>query len=466
MDIDKQAPTTPPPTNEIGGLATATAPKTPTAPQKAPQALMFSSTSTVRAGSEPVEGSPSPRTTENSPTRVGQHLQCVKVPMRSERSTTPKSVDDAKSDAGKGKDASLFGGPNAPSKAQVTSKDKNADSAGQDKAKSKDKAKKTGKANVKDNTKETDLATGPEEPMFVPDNEGDKTTGKHKDKETIVVRDEAEKSTAKGKGKLTAKNPGPAKAARLANMVRGTSQVGFSRTGFNLHVTGTPGGMDVESGKRGGLSESAFSTWHMYQDYQAISKTDESTWPPMNVVLQDWHIWKILEAGIPGKARGQRWKADFGTVGILRGGRTPRGRPAKQAADDGKLHYVVVWSFYQLQGDEGGDMPYHKGDGWDKGVGNKTALSDGDVCRIQDDFVPTKAELTHGIYEARYPAGEAPSDKKKAKSRAGGAKRKNPDSAGQASTPAKKKGRAEELKTAGKKRTPKQAVREFLTLTL
>ena len=86
----------------------------------------------------------------------------------------------------------------------------------------------------------------------------------------IVVHDAAEKSVAKSQEKSNAKNIGLAKTAQLKNLVRGTSKAQSSRTVFNLHVTGTPGGMHVKISKRDNPSESAFSTWHMYQEYRPI----------------------------------------------------------------------------------------------------------------------------------------------------------------------------------------------------
>ena len=186
------------------------------------------------------------------------------------------------------------------------------------------------------------------------------------------------------------------------------AQAQLNRVSFPLHIAGTPGGDEIEFGRGKAYPEDCAENWKLYWSYHDVDKSDESTWPPANVILQDWHILKIVEAGLFVKDR-QRWKADFAAEGWVRLNRKPKGRAAK-IKDGTTNHYVVLGGVYQLQGDEGGLFPYHKAERYDKG--SKVKVSLGDVCRIQDDFVPHKIELEGGTFMCRYPAGEAPRQKK------------------------------------------------------
>ena len=265
--------------------------------------------------------------------------------------------------------------------------------------------------------------------------------------DTIMVNDENADTTDVDGDK--SRSHSLAVAAGLADPkpAKGMKQVKLNRPEFALHIAGTAGGPPVEFARGKSNVEANVAAWPMYQSYQKIVKTDESTWPPTNVVLQDWHVCKIIEAGITNKEKQQHWRGDFGAEGLPRSTRAPKGRAAKIDVN-GKTHYVVIGSFYQLHGDEGGDLPFHKGDKYEKG--NKTTLSPGDLCRVQEDYEPAKAELTGGTYEYRYPADEAPSEKKKPKARASGGKRKKPEGGQADGTPAKK-GRVEGSQTGGKR---------------
>ena len=212
----------------------------------------------------------------------------------------------------------------------------------------------------------------------------------------------------------------------------GQAQAQLNRVFFPLHIAGTPGGEEIEFGRGKANPEDLADGWKLYWSYHDIDKEDESTWPPANVLLQDWHIWKIAEAGLFVRDR-QRWKADFAAEGWVRLNRKPKGRAAK-VREGSTYHYVVLGGTYQLHGDEGGLAPYHKADKYDKG--SKMKMSMGDECRIQDDFVPHKMELEGGTFMCRYPAGEAPRQKK-ATAKNGG-KRKRSSVSGTGGAPEKK----------------------------
>ena len=95
------------------------------------------------------------------------------------------------------------------------------------------------------------------------------------------------------------KIPHPARTVASSASMRSATPVDralvpLKRPEIQLHVTGTQGGQDL-SVKPGNVSlEDRECEWPLYRSYHVINKDDETTWPPKNVLLQDWHILVIM----------------------------------------------------------------------------------------------------------------------------------------------------------------------------
>ena len=157
--------------------------------------------------------------------------------------------------------------------------------------------------------------------------------------------------------------------------------------------------------------ESPYRNWRLYTEYKEIIKADKETWPPSFVLLQDWHINAVIEAGIGMRESSRLWPADFNSAGAPQRLRSQRGRAAKlKNGRTGLLHYAVVSAGsapYQLHGDEGGkdlSVPTkHDDDTLMLG-----RVYHGSPCIIQKDFRPYAVELLHGVEIARFPPGKIP----------------------------------------------------------
>lgn len=184
---------------------------------------------------------------------------------------------------------------------------------------------------------------------------------------------------------------------------------------FDLNTTAPPETRDERKWPKYVEKKScAYMNWPLYNQYHHIEGRSQVTWPPANVLLQDWHIAAILKAKIGVKTVREKWKADFDSNGHLITNRTPRGRAAKAQDENGTWFYEVTCTNYQLSGDEG----IRRDDGpqsWMVGplrgalkTGKRSDLERGQICEIQEDFKPTKAEIIFGTLEKRRPDQKLP----------------------------------------------------------
>ena len=152
-------------------------------------------------------------------------------------------------------------------------------------------------------------------------------------------------------------------------------------------------------------SNCPYHAWPLYNNFKPITKGDRNSWPPAFVNLQDWHVFKILQAGIPTKDCNTRWPADFLGTGRVSEHRNPKGRAAKMDMN-GVLYYVVLSNNYQLSGDEGSQavtlIPPIEGTAEKR---KRDAFTMGQDCEVQNDFVPSTAELKDGTLISRLPKG-------------------------------------------------------------
>ena len=169
-----------------------------------------------------------------------------------------------------------------------------------------------------------------------------------------------------------------------------------------------------KKGRRAGLDteDGPYRQWPLYNEHSSISKTEKTSWPPQGVLLQDWHVWKILESGISNVSCHKYWPGDFNAAGLPYADRKPKGRAAKVCAEDsGDLHYVVACGRsgkYQLHGDEGGHGIKTPSNENTEEEPFKTKWYNGTKCLIQQDFHPSDQELLRGINISRYPSGQVP----------------------------------------------------------
>ena len=172
----------------------------------------------------------------------------------------------------------------------------------------------------------------------------------------------------------------------------------------------------IEKGKRPTVDDenSPFKRWSLYSEFSLnIDKKDLSTWPPQYVILQDWHVWKVMDSGIPKATCHLYWPGDFNNNGMPYATRKQKGRAAKVQNNE-VWRYVIVFGVggnptYQLHGDEGTR---------DLEVSPKESSATTDArwyagarCLIQDDFAPSEEELLRGVKVSRYPKGRAPGHK-------------------------------------------------------
>ena len=144
---------------------------------------------------------------------------------------------------------------------------------------------------------------------------------------------------------------------------------------------------------------SPFNTWPLYNEFLSnIDRKDPSTWPPKNVLLQDWHIWKLLLAEVSFDSMKKNWPADFSRNGMPFANRKPRGCPAK-IKRDGIWYYIVTQNGYQLFGDEGATQRWIVA----KERRPDEKFAPGPRSLIQERYLPLPEELTGGIYKMRYP---------------------------------------------------------------
>ena len=193
----------------------------------------------------------------------------------------------------------------------------------------------------------------------------------------------------------------------------------LNRSSYKIHHTGDLLPPDVEIPSKGkpplDSDDSPFKTWSLYNYFATeIDKRDKGSWPPPNVLLQDWHVWKVLESGISKSNMHKHWPADFNSVGVPYTRRKPKGRAAKvEDPKSGKLHYVVITGLNgstKLHGDEGAldswvvvkeeDAEVNPGGNWFMGS----------ECRIQVDEALSDQELTLGVKMSRYPVDRLPSN--------------------------------------------------------
>jgi hypothetical protein len=172
-----------------------------------------------------------------------------------------------------------------------------------------------------------------------------------------------------------------------------------------------------EPGPKGKRSQDFYNSWPLYNAFHEIISGNRDTWPPENVLLQDWHIAKILAANISGKEYIRCWPGDFSSKNAhsIRNGRLPRGRAAKiKSPTDGKFYYAVVFGTYQLSGDEGGqvngEIPIvvEGSDAHQSSTGERKKIGLGQLCEIQSDFTPDETELLNGVESLRFPNPRLP----------------------------------------------------------
>ena len=196
-----------------------------------------------------------------------------------------------------------------------------------------------------------------------------------------------------------------------------SNHVELNRPSYSLYEPGDDLPLAQEPAKKGrkaGLDteDGPYRQWPLYNEQSNISKSDKTSWPPQGVLLQDWHVWKIIDSGMSNAGCHKFWPGDFNFVGLPYADRKPRGRPAKvRAEDSGELHYIAIsgrTGKYQLQGDEGEHGIKAPSNEDVEAEPSKTKLYPGTKCLIQLDFHPSDQELLRGINISRYPNGQAP----------------------------------------------------------
>lgn len=204
-------------------------------------------------------------------------------------------------------------------------------------------------------------------------------------------------------------------AKSIKFLAKASGNVSISRPRYKIFRSGDqlPEDVVVAPKTRPALDSNngPYKDWPMFNDSAMnIKKNDPASWPPKNVLLQDWHLWKILESGISKPNRHKFWPADFNTVGLPHPKRKPKGRAAKiQDPESHEWFYVLVASIngpYQLHGDEGGSEPYTFPK--DEDAAKDLKSSRGSKCRIQIDYIPSDTELLHGVKVSRYSLNQVP----------------------------------------------------------
>ena len=129
-------------------------------------------------------------------------------------------------------------------------------------------------------------------------------------------------------------------------VVAGVAYQGLNRPKFPLWdkaTTAPPESREMKSWKKyfekGG---NVYMEWPLYTQFHRIETRSKSTWPPPNVLLQDWHIGEVLKAKLGVKACHTNWRGDFDCDGHVFEFRTPRGAACKVLGEDGKWHYAVT----------------------------------------------------------------------------------------------------------------------------
>jgi len=146
-------------------------------------------------------------------------------------------------------------------------------------------------------------------------------------------------------------------------------------------------------------AESQFENWPLVNSFP--EKTDWnvkvlSDYPPANTCLPDWWRVKAIDNhNEPGK----NYKYDFNGRGKVRSRNRPTGRAAKAAHPDTKQLHFEIRDGRKYHGDEGAQH----------GLIVKQKVRDGlgDLCPIQEDYIPDDAEVL----------GEQPADQNKNRSK-------------------------------------------------
>ena len=195
-------------------------------------------------------------------------------------------------------------------------------------------------------------------------------------------------------------------------------RVALNRPAYRIHRIGDKSPPDVDIPPKGrpplDNDDSPFKAWPLYNSFTTeIKKRDKDSWPPANVILQDWHVWKILESGISKSNIHKYWPADFNNASLPHSRRKPKGRAAKvEDPTTGKLHYVAILGpngSTKLHGDEGALDSWIVAKEEDAQVIDRQWFA-GSECRIQTDEALSDQELTLGIKVSRYPADRLPSN--------------------------------------------------------